>query len=750
MLRRLALLAALLPAASALAQQIPFAAAPAKDEKGPMTIDAERMDGVGEIEMTARGRAEIRQDEMSIFGDYLKYNRELGWVDAHDGVRLELGVDRFFGPKLRYNTLDDTGVFEQPTFILRRESTARGTAQEVEFRGKDLYRMKKATYTTCEPGRNDWTLEAEELDLNYETDEGTAKHPRLRFFDTTILAAPFAFFPLENSRKSGLLSPYYAHSNTRGLEFGIPYYWNIAPEYDYTLTPIYMTKRGLMLKNEGRYINPTYRGEARVEYMPGDTELKRERHGISWQHTQNWASSGTGLVIDYNRVSDDRYFVDLASQVRQSSIGNLQQDAYVTKGGALFGSSVNYGAMFRVQKFQTLQDPNAPITPPYHRVPQINFTPYKNDIGGFLDATAPSEYVRFTHPTLVEGSRITTNPTVSAPLLTPGWFVTPRAGLRTVQYGLQNTGPGVATSPRISIPWASMDAGLIYDRETRWFGENLTQTLEPRLYYVYVPYRNQDAAPIFDTGLADFNFAQLFSENRFGGGDRFGDANQLTAAATTRFLQANGQEAFRATFGQRFYFADERVALTPGAPLRTFGHSDYLASIGGRVFRHVTFDTTAQYNPRDHRPERYTASARYSPEVAKVISASYRYNRDPAAPVKQIDVSGQWPVRAGWYAVGRYNYSILDKRLVDGVAALEYNAGCWVFRAAMQRIQAAAQVTSTAVYFQLVFTGAGELGTDEVLTLLRRNVPGYSVTNPSDPTLAPPSLRRPLPFPMQY
>jgi LPS-assembly protein len=400
-----------------------------------------------------------------------------------------------------------------------------------------------------------------------------------------------------------------------------------------------------------------------------------------------------------------------------------------------------------VQRFQTLQDPNAPITPPYHRVPQLNFSTGMNDIGGFLDTSLPLEFVRFTHPTMVEGSRVSANPVFVAPQLAPGWFVTPRAGLRAVAYGLQNTGPGIATSPRVSIPWMSLDGGLLFDRAARWFGENLTQTLEPRLFYVYVPYRNQDNIPIFDTGLADFNFPQLFSENRFGGGDRFGDANQLTAAVTTRFLQSGGQEAFRATVGQRFYFSEERVALTPGAPLRTFHRSDYLASIGGRLLRHLTFDATTQYNQRDDRAERYTMSTRYSPEIGKVASASYRYSRNT---IRQIDVSGQWPVRPGWYAVGRYNYSLLDKRLVDGVAALEYNAGCWVFRAAFQRIQAAAQVVSTAVYFQLVFVGAGELGTDEVLTLLRRNVPGYSITNPSDPTLAPPSLQRPLPFQQIY
>ncbi len=744
---RFALLAALVfAAAPALAQM--QQTVPAAEGKGPMVIDAERMEGVGEVEMTARGNAEITQDDLRIFGEFLKFNRELGWVDAHDGVRLQLGVDRFFGPKLRYNMLDDTGVFEQPQYLLRRENTARGSAESLEFRGKDRYRMRKANYTTCEPGKEDWRIEAEELDLDYEIGEGRAKHPRLRFFDTTVLAAPFAFFPLDNTRKSGILSPYYAQSSTRGLELGLPYYWNIAPERDLTITPIYMTKRGLLLKNEARYIDRrNFTGELKVEYMPGDMELKRDRYGIAWQHQQGPMASvpGLGFTVDYNRVSDHRYFVDLASQVRQSSIGNLNQEVITTYGGGI--GPVGYSAQARVQKFQTLQDPLAPITPPYHRLPQLNFSAGMNDVAGLMDTSLPLEYVRFSHPTQVEGSRITASPTVAAPFLAPGWFFTPRAGVRSVAYGLQNTAPGITTSPKVAVPWMSVDGGLIFDREARFFGDTLTQTLEPRLFYVYVPYRYQDDIPLFDTGLADFSFPQLFTENRFGGGDRFGDANHLTAAMTTRFLGSGGQEAFRATIGQRFYFDEERVPITPGAPLRTYGKSDYLASIGGRLFQHWTFDATTQYNQRQARAERYSVAAKYSPEVAKVVSASYRYNRDT---LRQIDVAGQWPVRAGWYAVGRYNYSLLDKRLVDGLAGLEYNAGCWVFRAVFQRHQAAAQVTSSGVFFQLVFIGAGELGSDETLTLMKRSVPGYTVTNPSDPTLAPSGVRPQLPFKQIY
>ena len=721
-----------------------FAQSGAKEEKGPMTIDAESIEGVGELEITARGAAEINQEDLNIFGETLKLNQELGWVEGDGGVRLKTGVDRIFGPRLRYNLLDDTGLFERPEFLLRRELPARGSADSMEFVGKDKYRFKNATFTTCEPGNDDWRLEAKELYLDYEAEEGRAESPRLRFFDFTILAAPFASFPLENRRKSGVLTPYYAHSSTRGFEFGVPLYWNIAPEYDLTVTPVDMTKRGLLLRNEGRYLGRSYKGDLRVEYMPGDEELKRERHGVSWNHVQSLLP-GMGLNIDYNRVSDNRYFVDLASQVRQSSIGNLQQDAYVTYGGAL--GRAPYSAQVRVQRFQSLQDPLVPTTPPYHRVPQINLATGLNDIGGFLDTSVTGEYVRFLHSFLQQGSRFSASPTLTAPVLSPGAFFTPKAGVRYVQYNLEQVPAGSSGRPGVAIPWYSLDTGLVFDRETRILGENLTQTLEPRFFYVYIPYRNQNTTPLFDTALADFNFAQLFTENRFNGGDRFGDANQLTSAITTRFLYAGGQEMLRATFGQRNYFRDEKVGLTPDSPLRTYHTSNLLASVGGRPFKAWTFDTTVEYNRRDDRLERYSASTRYSPETAKVVSASYRFNRDT---LRQIDISTQYPVSAGWYAVARYNYSLLDKRLVDGLGGLEYNAGCWVFRAVVQRIQAAAQVSSTIFFLQLEFTGVGQIGNDEVITMLKRNVPGYSISNPRDSTFAPPSARRPLPFEQIY
>jgi len=339
------------------------------------------------------------------------------------------------------------------------------------------------------------------------------------------------------------------------------------------------------------------------------------------------------------------------------------------------------------------------------------------------------------------------HPVAALPMLAPSWFITPKVGLRAASYNLDHTDPGAQMSPHATIPWTSLDSGLVFERSARFFGEALTQTLEPRMYYVYAPYRNQDAFPIFDTALADFNYTQLFSENRFTGGDRFGDANQLTLAMSSRFLAQNGQESLRATIGQRYYFADERVGLTPTSTLRTSKSSDILGSVGGRLFRYWTFDTTAQYSRLQQETERFGVSFKYSPEVAKVLNASYRFTR---GSVRQIDIASQWPIAAGWYGIGRYNYSFLDGRLLEGLAGVEYNAGCWAFRAVVTKVQAATQVVSTGLFFQIEFNGIGQVGTEDVVGLLQRNIPGYNVTNPRNPAAGPPSMQRPLPFPMAY
>ena len=717
-------------------------ASPAKP-RGPTTIDADHIEGVSDLEVTARGRVEFKREDLTIYSEFLRYNQEFGRVEADGGVRVQRGVERFFGPRLRYNTQDDTGSFEGAKFIVHGETaTMRGSSERLDFLGRDRFRLVHGTLSSCEPDKEDWRFEAGELEIDNDTRVATIHDGRLKMFDTTILPIPYGSVSLDNQRKTGFLAPQFSQNSRRGLQLGAPFYWNIAPERDLTLVPSVMTKRGAQLTAEFRYIDHAYRGEAHWEYMPEDKLLHTSRGAFSLAHTQTILP---GLVanVDASKVSDARYFVDLASTVRQVSIGNLQQMGQLNYSGAVAGTGYYVNTM--VQTWQTLQDPLSPTTPPYARLPQINFGTAKSDIGGLVDLVLPGEFVRFQHETLVDGTRTSLNPTVAVPLLAPGYFLTPKIGARFADYQLKQTAPGQPEKQNLALPWASLDAGMVFDRAQKWFGQTLNQTLEPRLFYVYVPYRNQDQMPLFDTGLSDFNYAQIFNENRFAGGDRFGDANQLTYAATSRLLTASGQEVLRGTFGAIHYFSNQRVGLTPTSARQASGASDLLASLGGRVSRSISFDSGIQYDPNKTQVDRSSVSMRYAPEIAKVINASFRYNRE--TNLRQTDVTGQWPVAPGWYAVGRWNYSFADKRTLEGLAGLEYNAGCWVARGAVQILQAATATTSSGFFFQLEFNGFGNIaGSDEIITLFKRNVPGYSITNPTQSNLIPPSMHRQLPF----
>lgn len=710
--------------------------------KGPTTIDAEKIEGVSELEVTARGRVEFQREDLTIYSEYLRFNQEFGRIEADGGVRLQRGIGRFFGPRLRYNTQDDTGVFEQPTFLIDSDPPARGGAERVEFLSRDRLRLEKASFTTCKPGDDGWVIEAGELELDYGTEEGKARDMRLRLMDTTLLSLPSMSFPLENRRKTGFLAPYYTQNTRRGLELGAPFYLNIAPEYDLTLTPVYMSKRGDQLKGTFNYLGESYAGKLHAEYLPNDKVLERPRSGYSFQHNQD-ISPNLNLKVDMNKVSDDAYLVDFATNVRAISRGNLSREGLLSYTPTVLGQP-SY-VVVRAQKFQTLIDPLAPTTNPYGRLPQISVGTTKTDLAGGFDVSLAGEYVKFINNSLVEGGRTSFNPSIAMPMVAPGYFFTPRVGMHYAHYNLENTAPGQDKGQSVRVPWTSLDAGLIFERDSTLLGEGHRQTLEPRVFYVKAPYRNQNQVPLFDTAQADFNYTQLFSENRFVGGDRFGDASQLTLAATSRILGDKGQELLRATLGQRYYFENERVMLNATTPAPNKGTGDILASVGARV-QAWSFDSTLQYDPHTQRAERFGASARYAPEIAKVIGVTYRYNADPSNLIKQVDVSGQWPIAAGWYAVGRYNYSFLDGRIVEGLAGVEYNAGCWVFRGVLQRLQAATQTTSTGIFFQIEFTGLGQIGANDVADLLKRNVVGYARTNPTDPSLVPQSLRPRLPF----
>jgi LPS-assembly protein len=401
-----------------------------------------------------------------------------------------------------------------------------------------------------------------------------------------------------------------------------------------------------------------------------------------------------------------------------------------------------FSFLTRIQTFQTLQDPANPIVPPYFREPQLLMTMSPVSWNG-LDFEASGEFVRFRQPTLVTGDRTVLYPTVTWSQRGNSWFFTARTGLHMTHYDFDNSDPPDPTLVDLHqtrvLPISSIDSGLVFERETSWFDRAFTQTLEPRVYYVNIPYRDQSQIPPFDTAIDDFNFSQLFTENRYLGSDRIGDANQITLAAVTRLIDPqSGEEKMRFAIGQRYYFESQRVVLTE--PPRSANTSDLLLSGEGRLSDVWSASGALEYNLNHPQIERFDTGIRWQPAPGSVLNASYRFIRTQVDPtgnisqLKQVDFSGQWPFKDSWSVIGRWNYSIVDKKTLEGVIGVEYNGGCWAFRIVAQRLTTATEQATKSVFAQFELNGLARFGTNPI-DVLKRSVPGYlSVT---DPTLHP-------------
>jgi len=699
----------------------------------PVTINADRIEGQVNRETSASGNAELHQGEVSVRAAQLRYSYANDEVRASGGVRLSRGGDRMSGSGLRLRVRDNVGQLDQADyeFALRGRSgygpvRARGKADVIKFEGKDQYRLENATLTTCKAGNDDWYMQVGALDLDMTRDVGVARKGKLVFKGMPIVYVPWVDFPLNNQRKTGFLPPTVGSSGKSGVEIGVPYYVNLAPNRDLTIEPREFSKRGLQLAAQLRYLDRRYDGEARIEHMSNDRVRDINRYAITLRHDQRFSSKLNGFV-NINKVSDDNYFRDLSSRINITSQTTLPREGLLTYGGGWWTASA------RVQRFQTLQDPSKPIFEPYGRLPQLTLNATRQYVGG-TDFGLTSEFVEFSHPTSVIGSRLMAYPSVSLPVILPGAYVTPKLGFHATAYSLSRNAAGTPDSIRRSLPIASLDSGLTFERDTSLAGQQFRQTLEPRLYYLYVPFRDQSKIPLFDTGQADFNYAQMFSENLFNGSDRIADANQLTVALTSRMLSpGNGQEVLRATVGQRHYFLNQQVTLNESTPGRTNKTSDFLAALNGRISRNWTLDSALQYNTHQNFFERLSASFRYQPETTKVLNLGYRFTRDS---LSQMDVSAQWPLGGGWHGVGRYNYSVRDGRLVEGLAGFEYNGGCWIGRMVLTRFAAATQTTTNAVFLQLELNGLSRIGSNPLETL-KRNVPGYGNIDQTRPDSRP-------------
>jgi LPS-assembly protein len=676
-------------------------------------------------EMTLEGDAEVRRAGVVVRADRLTLYEADDEVIAVGNVRVTREGQVFTGPELLLKLDANQGWFASPSYYLPLTG-ARGRAERVDFLGRGQIALSDATYTTCRPEDPDWYLRAESLSLDRTADAGSARSATLYFKDVPILKAPFFDFPLGDERRSGFLAPSFSVSSTSGAELRVPYYWNIAPNRDFTLLTTANGRRGLQWGGIARYLEPTHQGTTRFEWSPDDREAGRKRWLYDSVHVStDLAGWQAGWML--RGVSDDRYFIDYSRNIVQSAERSLPRDAYLARG---FG---DWQVRARVLQYQNILEARA--APPYDRLPQLTLINNQRDLSGFdlgfiADATDFSRDL----PGSARGTRLIVNPSIAYPVGGPAWFVTPKASLHASSYRL-DTNPLGPTAIDRAVPTFSIDSGLVFERQTQLLGRDVLQTLEPRLLYVYTPYRDQSQIPVFDSAVSNLSFATLFTEQLFVGGDRIADANQLTAGAVSRFIDpATGIESLRLGIAQRLYFSPQRVSI-PGVPTRTDTRSDVLLVASGNLGGGHGVDAGVQISVADARVPRFGLAWRWWPAYDRLLNVALRYQERDYA---QIDASWRWPLSRRWATLGRMNYSVLrerldpatgavgpvDPQLLEGLIGFEYAADCWTTRFVAQRFVTAASTRTSAFFVQLELNGLARIGLDP-FDILTRNIPGY-------------------------
>ena len=718
---------------------------PAQRSTLPTFVSGERISSRTDLETVVEGKAMLRRGDIVIQADRLEYFQPEDLAQARGNVSINRAGDVYEGPALDLKLESFEGFFLNPRYrFLKNEG--HGEAERVDFIDKDRALIRNATFTTCRrlPGPGwmpDWILRAASISIDNEEEVGQAEGAVLSFMGVPLLPVPAITFPLSNRRKSGFLPPSVGVDNVNGIELSLPYYWNIAPNRDATLFPALMTRRGVDLAGEFRYLEADYAGQLRANLMPGDRLRNMSRWGVAYAHSGSFdtdlAGVGTlGLSLAINRVSDDNYWRDFTRVnpwLTQRLLANDLSLSWVRG---------DLSASLRMLKWQTLQDVAAPIVPPYDRMPQLALRYARANTGSF-DYAVDLDTTQFHADRLLTGQpngrRTLAVAQWSRPWVTPSGFITPRLQLHATSYSFDSPLANGATSASRVLPTFSVDSGLVFERDARYFGRAFRQTLEPRAFYVHTPFRDQSLLPNYDSGANDFNFASIYTENAFLGNDRIADSDLLTLGVSTRLLDPEtGAEAARFGIAQRVRFRDQRVTL-PGGAVLSKGFSDVLVGAGVNLDPRWGIDTTVQFNADTGRSIRSTISGRYSPGNYRVVSAAYRLQRESS---EQLDIGWQWPLNdlwgdrgqdlgAGrgqgegrWYSVGRINFSLREGKLVDSVIGLEYDGGCWLGRVVLERLQTGTTSVNRRIMFQLEFVGFSRLGANPLQTL-KQNIPRY-------------------------
>jgi LPS-assembly protein len=690
----------------------------------PIEYEADGLEATRDGEMLLKGDVLIKQGERTLKTSNAKYDSKAQSFDVDDEVE-------YADPNLKVSGtsahVDQAGgaTFEGAQFELK-DRNARGAADRIQVTRDNELKLKGVRYTTCPLGEEDWVLRASDVDIRQRAGLGLGRGVRLDFKGVPILYTPFISFPVGNQRKSGFLFPTLGTSSRSGSSLSVPWYWNIASNYDATFTPTYFSKRGAKLDSEFRYLTDFGRGSLDAEYLPDDREFGDARSYVHFADRSDFTDT-LRLDVDAANVGDSAWFEDFGLGPEGTSISYLNRSANLTY------LTQHWLAVLRAQNFQTIDDIGIPPElRPHTLLPQLAVHAAFPDQLGKLEFGLDLEVGDFAHnydDRVATGWRMDVAPEIRLPLRGAGMYLEPAASWRYTSYRLDDNGlPLADDSPSRAAPIVSVDGGLVFERLSGSRKQRLT-TLEPRFMYLYVPFRDQNDLPVFDTAVADLNLVQLFRTNRYVGADRLSDANQLSVGVTSRLLDADsGKQFISGTIGQAYYFDEPRVVL-PGEVLDDPEFSDLIAELDVTAFGDWNVGMGVQWDPGEKRSEKGDVRLQYKPEYDRVMNLGYRFRRNG---IEQVDGSVAWPIGKAWSAYARMVYSLEDSKSLDQFAGFEYRSCCWRIRAVARRyVSDRTGDTDTSFLLQLELNGLSSVGVGAD-AFLERSIRGYS-SGPPEP-----------------
>ena len=708
-------------------------------------IEGDSLESILDRKLRASGNALISKGNQSITADFIEYDQISEELYAKGQITITTPDLELKGSELEMSLAENTGSIANGSFVAninentpsRFNKELRGTATKIFLEGEDKKKLENAKVTTCDAGQNEWFITSDETIIDQSSGNIKAKHATLTLKGVPIMYSPYVDFSTTSQRKSGWLLPTAGSTTTSGFETSIPYYFNLSPTHDATLTSRYMEKRGLQFDGEFRYLSKNYKGTSEIQYLNKDRDADIDnRYLLDIKHQHNFGNGFSGTV-EYEKVksNDNNYFADMSTSIAVTSQVSLRQTAHLDYKKTDDSSDIK--GSLKVQEFQNLTSAS-----PYELKPSFNLS-YKKDWEDkadqslFLQTGADFSYDQFdtgnnAAKNIATGSRIASTPSVSFPMEASFGFLKPKMIANLRHYDLDDA----STSQKsLAIPTVSLDSGLYLDRPFKLSGYNFTQTLEPRIFYTYTPYEDQSDIPYFDTSLNELNTTTIFQENQFSGKDRVMDTNAITTALTTRVIDDSGYDWMLLTMGQRFYLSDRKVLEEDRYANSSYkgDKSDFLVGAQANLTKSLKITSDYEYNFSEDTTNKFTAAARFRPEPGKVLNASYRMVLNPSSgkyDVKQYLLSGQWPLSSGWSALASYNYDIYERQDIESMVGAEYDAGCWSAQMMFHRLQLATSETSTDTFFLMLEIGdLGSFGQGDKSSLfekMNRTVQGSS------------------------